>query len=169
MDLLQIQKEIHPGMFAVMDGTFAGDGPGPRAMRWHIKNVILASADQVAIDAVSAKMMGFDPMSIKFIWMAHELGLGSGDVDNIEIVGADISEVNWRFTGAENTLFSRSQKSFYWGPLKSLENVMTRSPLINVGIAASNLYHNGYWLPMKGRKRVDEAMETEWGQLFQSY
>lgn len=23
-----IQKEIHPGTFAVMDGTFAGDGPG---------------------------------------------------------------------------------------------------------------------------------------------
>lgn len=169
VDLLQVQKEIHPGLFAVMDGTFAGDGPGPRAMRWHIKNVILASADQVAIDAVSAKMMGFDPMSIKFIWMAHELGLGNGDVDNIEIVGADISDVNWRFTGAENTLFSRSQKSFYWGPLKSLENVMTRSPLIKAGIAASNLYHNGYWLPVKGRKRVDEAMQTEWGQLFQSY
>ncbi|MCH7714184.1 MAG: DUF362 domain-containing protein, partial [Chloroflexi bacterium] len=60
VDLLAIQQEIHPGIFAVMDGTFAGDGPGPRAMRWHIKNRILASADQVAIDAVAAKMMGFD-------------------------------------------------------------------------------------------------------------
>ena len=66
VDLLAIQQEIHPGLFAVMDGTFAGDGPGPRAMRWHIKNRILASADQVAIDAVAARMMGFDPMSIPF-------------------------------------------------------------------------------------------------------
>lgn len=33
VDLLQIQQEIHPGIFAVMDGTFSGDGPGPRAMR----------------------------------------------------------------------------------------------------------------------------------------
>ena len=32
VDLLMIQQEIHPGLFAVMDGTFAGDGPGPRAM-----------------------------------------------------------------------------------------------------------------------------------------
>ena len=63
VDLLAIQQEIHSGIFAVMDGTFAGDGPGPRAMRWHIKDRILASADQVAIDAVAAKMMGFDPMS----------------------------------------------------------------------------------------------------------
>jgi len=35
---------------------FAGDGPGPRAMRWHQKDILLASADQVAIDAVSATL-----------------------------------------------------------------------------------------------------------------
>lgn len=169
VDLLQIQRQIHPGIFAVTDGTFAGDGPGPRAMRWHAKNVILASADQVAIDAVSAKMMGFDPMSIKFIWMAHELGLGSGDMRDIEIVGEDISGVNWRFSGGENTLFSRGQKSVYWGPFKPLETAIARSPLVNLAIAASNIYHNGYWLPLKGRKRVQEAMQTDWGKLFQSY
>ena len=67
VDLLMIQKKIHRGVFAVMDGTFAGDGPGPRCMMPHVKNVILASADQVAIDAVAAKLMGMDPMSIKFI------------------------------------------------------------------------------------------------------
>ena len=61
MDLLAIQKEIHTGLFAVMDGTTAGNGPGPRLMMPVEKNVILASADQVAIDAVSAKLMGFDP------------------------------------------------------------------------------------------------------------
>jgi uncharacterized protein (DUF362 family) len=54
VDLLMIQKKIHPGIFAVMDGTFVGDGPGPRCMVPHVKNVILASADQVAIDAVAA-------------------------------------------------------------------------------------------------------------------
>ena len=31
VDLLMIQKKIHRGIFAVMDGTFAGDGPGPAA------------------------------------------------------------------------------------------------------------------------------------------
>ena len=67
VDLLAIQKEIHPGIFAVMDATFAGDGPGPRCMIPHVKDYILASSDMVAIDAVAAKMMGFDPLSIKFI------------------------------------------------------------------------------------------------------
>ena len=169
VDLLKIQKEIHPGIFAVTDGTFAGDGPGPRAMRWHEKNVILASADQVAIDAVAAKMMGFDPMSIKFIRLAHEAGLGCGDVGDIEVVGEDISDVNWHFTGVENTFASRGQKLVYWGPLKPLENFLLRSPLVVFGILASNLYHNGYWLPIRGRKRIRAALKTPWGKLFQSY
>ncbi len=80
VDLLAIQQEIHPGIFAVTDGTFAGDGPGPRAMRWHIKNRIVAGADQVAVDAVVASMMGFDPLSLRFIRLAHERGLGVGDM-----------------------------------------------------------------------------------------
>jgi len=61
VDLLAIQQEIHSGLFAVMDGTFVGDGPGPRAMWVAQKDLILASADQVAIDAVSAYLQGFEP------------------------------------------------------------------------------------------------------------
>ena len=169
VDLLHIQKEIHPGIFAVTDGTFAGDGPGPRAMRWNIKNVLLAGADQVAIDAVAAQMMGFDPMSIGFIRLAHEAGLGCGDIGQIEVVGEDISEVNWHFGGAENTFASRGQKLIYWGPLKPLEKLLLRSPIAPWAYAASNLYHNAYWLRFIGRKRVREAMKTDWGKLFQSY
>ena len=169
VDLLAIQKEIHPGVFAVMDGTFAGDGPGPRAMRWHTKNVILASADQVAIDAVAAKMMGFDPMSIKFIRLAHEQGLGCGNVKDIEVVGEDVSRVDWRFTGSENTLASRGQKLIYWGPLKPLERLLLRSPIVPWAYLASNLYHNAFWLNLVGRQRVREALKTDWGKLFQSY
>ena len=37
VDLLMIQKKIHRGVFAVMDGTFAGDGPGPRCMRPYVE------------------------------------------------------------------------------------------------------------------------------------
>src|SRR3972149_9369469 len=98
VDLLRIQKEIHTGIFVLMDGTICGNGPGPRTMIPVEKDYLLASADQVAIDAVSAKMMGFDPLSIKYIRMAHEDGLGMGDVREIEIVGEDISQVNFGFT-----------------------------------------------------------------------
>ena len=61
VDLLMIQKKIHRGVFAVMDGTFAGDGPGPRCMVPHVKNVMLASSDQVAIDALEGGELRFTP------------------------------------------------------------------------------------------------------------
>jgi uncharacterized protein (DUF362 family) len=169
VDLLAIQQEIHPGIFAVTDGTFAGDGPGPRAMRWHKKDIFLASSDQVAIDAIAAKMMGFDPMSIKFIRLAHERGLGCGNPSEIEIIGEDISDVNWEFKGAENTFASRGQKLIYWGPLKPLERILLRSPIAPWAFIASNLYHNSYWLRFIGNRRIRAAMETDWGQLFQQY
>lgn len=168
VDLLMIQQDIHPGLFAVMDGTFAGDGPGPRAMRWHEKDIILASADQVAIDAVSAKLQGFDPLSIPFIRIAHELGLGVGDPKDIEIVGYDISAEDWGFI-QEDTFASQGQKLIYHGWLHPLEPFLLRSPLVPWSYLASNLYHNVYWYPFVGRKRVEAALETKWGQFFKNY
>ena len=169
VDLLAIQKEIHPGLFAVTDGTFAGDGPGPRAMRFHVKNVILASGDMVAIDAIVAKMMGLDPLSLSFIRLAHEAGLGCGDPREIEVVGADVSDVNWRFSADEDTFASRGQKMIYWGPLKPFEKLLLRTPIVPWSFAASNLYFNTYWYRFVGRHRVAEALQTDWGRLFQSY
>ena len=169
VDLLTIQQEIHPGIFALMDGTFAGDGPGPRAMRWHEKNILLASADQVAIDAISAKLQGFDPLSIPFIRIAHEMGLGVGDPREIEIVGYDINQERpWHFL-QEDTFASRGQKLIYHGPLKPLEKPLLQSPIVPWSYFASNFYHNVYWYPFVGRKRVQEALQTPWGRLFESY
>ena len=169
VDLLMIQQDIHPGLFAVMDGTFAGDGPGPRAMRVHEKNILLASADQVAIDAISAKLQGFNPMDIPFIRMAHEMGLGVGDPKEIDIVGYDIEqEQPWNFV-QEDTFASKGQKLIYHGPLKPLEKLLLQSPLVPWSYFASNFYHNVYWYPFVGRKRVEAALDTQWGRLFRSY
>ncbi len=169
VDLLQIQQDIHPGIFAVMDGTFSGDGPGPRAMRWHETDVLLASADQVAIDAVSAKLQGFDPLNLPFIRLAHEKGLGIGDPQQIQIVGEpDLANSSWGFV-QEDTFASRGQKMIYHGWLHTFEKPLLRSPLVPWAYFASNFYHNVYWYPFVGRKRVQAALNTKWGQLFRSY
>jgi uncharacterized protein (DUF362 family) len=169
VDLLVIQKEIHPGIFAVMDGTISGDGPGPRAMRLRVTNLLLASRDQVAIDAVAAKLMGFDPLTIRFIRLAHEAGLGTGDPREIDVVGDDVSDVNLHYSRNENTLASKGQKLIYHGPLKPLEGLLLRSPLVPWSYAASRLYHDGYWYPFVGKGRKRSIMESEWGRLFREY
>ena len=59
----------------VLDGSVCGDGAGPRTMIPMIENYILASADQVAIDAVASKIRGFDHASIKKIKVADWIGM----------------------------------------------------------------------------------------------
>jgi hypothetical protein len=169
VDLLLIQKEIHSGVFAVMDGTIVGDGPGPRAMIPHVENLILASGDQVAIDAVSAKIQGFDPMSLDFIRCAQEDGLGVGDVRDIEIVGEDISNINFHHQKNAQTFASRGQHAIYHGPLKPLEKLLLRSPIVPWSYAASRIYHDLYWYPVVGKRRVNRILATPWGDLFRSY
>ena len=169
VDLLAIQKEIHPGIFAIMDATTAGNGPGPRTMIPVIKDYMLASADQVAIDAVSAKMMGFDPMSLEYINVAHQDGLGVGDPRDIEIVGDDISNESWGFKVGDN-LASMAGDFIWFGPLKALQKLFFHTPLVNVFVAASEAYHDYYRWPVKDKKTFENwKRDTAWGRLFQQY
>ena len=121
----------------------------------------------MAVDAVAASMMGFDPLSLKFIRLAHERGLGVGDMRDIEVVGdePDISRVNWNFADNENTFASQGQKLIYWGPLKPLENMLLRSPLAGWAYAASNVYHNGYWLNTIGKGSGAEGAADGVGEV----
>jgi uncharacterized protein (DUF362 family) len=171
-DLLMIQKKIHRSVFAVMDGTFAGDGPGPRCMTPHVKNVILASADQVAIDAVAAKLMGFDPMDIPFIKTAHDLGLGCGDPREIDIVGdTEAAKENWNFVGPTDnmTFAARMQHEIYWGRLKNTVEWSLKTWLAPWSYLASVIYHDLYWYPKNGNNRVFEVLQSDWGRLFHNW
>ena len=169
VDLLMIQQEIHPGVFAVMDGTFVGEGPGPRCMQVQERNLMLAGADQVAVDATSARLMGLDPFDIPFLRMAHEDGLGTADAREIEVVGADIEQVKWQVAARQDTFASRGQKLIYWGPLKRLEKMLLRTVIAPWSYAASRLYHDVYWYNAVGRGRVRQALNGPWGELFQRY
>jgi uncharacterized protein (DUF362 family) len=172
VDLLMIQKKIHRGVFAVMDGTFAGDGPGPRCMMPYVKNVLLASADQVAIDAVAAKLMGLDPMSIKFIRLAHEQGLGCGDPRDIEIVGdQEAAKENWHFVGPykKMTFASRMQHKIYWGKLKEPIEWSLKTVLAPWAYMASVVYHDSFWYPVLAKRKMHEALHSDWGRLFRNW
>ncbi len=170
VDLLAIQKEIHPGIFAVMDGTTAGNGPGPRTMYPEVKNVILASGDQVAIDAVAAKLMGHDPLSIPYIRLAHEAGLGVGDPREIELAGdPDLANESWGFSVGDNGA-SRVGDVIWFGPLKSVQNVFMRTPLVKLFIFGSEAYHDYYRWPVRDRRVFESWLAgTGWGRLFQEY
>ncbi len=168
VDLLIMQKELHPGVFAVMDGTVCGDGAGPRTMIPRIGNLILASGDSVAIDAVAARLMGFDPMTIPYIRMAHERGLGVGDPLEIEIVGEDVSGIDFGFK-TRRSLVIWGDQMIRRGFLRSLEKILLHSPLVFWAPLASNIYHDLIWYPTVGKRRIRRFLKTEWGGLWKIY
>jgi hypothetical protein len=133
------------------------------------KNVILASGDQVAIDAVAAKMMGFDPMQMQYLNLAHNAGLGVADPREIEIVGADISNESWGFkVGA--TLHSFMGYLAWFGPTKVLQKAIFHTPLVHATNLFSEAFHDYYHWPLKEKKIYEQWLaESPWGNLFQKY
>jgi intein/homing endonuclease len=169
VDLMYMQRELHPHMLAVMDGTVMGDGAGPRTMVPRVGNLILASEDQVAIDAIAARIMGFDPRSIRYLAMCHERGLGVADPRDIEIVG-DVD------AAATTMGFKTSRSLVIWGdqlirrgPLRPLKRLLLHSPLMVWAPFASNVYHDLLWYPIIGRARIRGFAATGWGRLFERY
>ncbi len=173
VDLLTIQQEIHHNIFAVMDGCVCGDGAGPRTMNPYLGNIILASTDQVAIDATAAKIMGFQPLEIEYIKLAHEKGLGIGDTEQIDIVGIDKKEfnkLNFHFQTKKSPVITWDQhlrkKTMN---IKPLHQLLFNSPLFKTFIFASEFYHDKIWYPTTGKKKIKQFQKTNWGKLHQKY
>ncbi|MBN1293423.1 MAG: DUF362 domain-containing protein [Candidatus Latescibacteria bacterium] len=157
VDCIAIAKDIFSGIFTVMDGVFANEGPGPLSYMPHEKNIILASNDLVAIDAVAATVMGFDPMAIPYIRIAHEAGLGNGDINCIGIVGENLSDIAFNFKikqpGMDYRIRSLEKFSFISGFSRFL----------------TVLYNDFYWYVHVGEERIKNALKGEWGDVFEKY
>jgi len=123
----------------------------------------------VAIDAVAAKIMGFDPMKIGYIRLAHEDGLGVGRIEEIEVLGEEIAGMNFQFS-VGNNLASRFGHLLWFGPLQKLQKLLFHTPLVNLFVMASYLYHDWFWWPLVG-ERIMEVIKanTEWGKFFADY
>ena len=138
-------------------------------MKPEVKNVILASEDQVAIDAVSAKLMGFDPMSIKYINLAHTRGWVSATRARSSWSATMFSNENWHFH-VGHSLHQFMGWLTWFGPTKFLQKLITRTFLVNIPIAFSETYHDLYHWPLVEKKLYEEWCEnTGWGQMFVRY
>jgi len=86
LNLALVARSVWPHL-AVIDGWQGMEGEGPGAgdpVDWR---VALAGADPLAVDVFTAHLMGFDPEQIGYLQYCRRLGLGAGDVEEIEVVG----------------------------------------------------------------------------------
>jgi uncharacterized protein (DUF362 family) len=168
VDLLMMERELHPATFALIDGTVGGNGAGPRTMIPVEVGYLLGSADSVAVDAVGAKMMGFDPRGIAYLSIAGRMQLGVSDLDAIDVVGEDISDVNLGFY-VKRSLVIYGDQLIRLGCLRRFERILLHSPLVFWAPLASNIYHDWLWYPTIGRSRIRSFRETGYGRLFEQY
>jgi len=115
-------------------------------------------------------LMGFDPMKLDFVRLAHERGLGIGDPRDIELVGdTDLGNESWNFSVGDN-MASRVGDVMWFGALKKAQNFFFRTPLVNLFIFGSEAYHDYYRWPLRDRLVFEKwKKSTTWGKLFERY
>jgi uncharacterized protein (DUF362 family) len=101
-------RPIHLGIVEGIETMSGGEGPwtGP-GLKVVKPGVIVAGLNPVATDAVSMRVMNYDPMADRgtppfetadnTLRLAEELGVGSRDANRIEVVGASIAEARFDF------------------------------------------------------------------------
>ena len=82
----QVFRLRPPDLF-IVDGVVGMEGNGPAGTDLRNIGLVLASDNAVALDAIIATMMGCDPAKLRFLQKAQELGLGSYDLENIQVIG----------------------------------------------------------------------------------
>jgi len=104
--LVDVNKLVKP-RFAVMDGTIALEGNGPKSGKPKEMNLVLASGDMVALDTTATRIMGFDPAEISHLQLCAEHGLGIADPAGITVLGESIEDIQTSFLPAKHNPVSR--------------------------------------------------------------
>jgi uncharacterized protein (DUF362 family) len=105
-NLVALSRVVRPHV-GVVDGFVAMHREGPRHGTPIRLGTVVAGTDAVAVDAVAAAMMGFDPMAIGYLRLAHAAGLGVADLARIEVVGDPIATVRRRCVPHSNYAIQR--------------------------------------------------------------
>jgi len=94
--IAELYKQL-PCDLAIVDGVTAMEGEGPVRGTAVPAGVVLAGTDAVAVDSVAATLMGFDPSQIGYLHFAHEAGLGSINMSQINVPPMLMAQVTKAF------------------------------------------------------------------------
>jgi uncharacterized protein (DUF362 family) len=94
-----------------------GEGPWVRGTRYCRPGFLVVGTNCVNTDAVAMALMGFDPMADRgkppfencdsTLRLGEELGIGTRDLSQIEVVGASIAEARFDFRAVPGGLPQR--------------------------------------------------------------
>lgn len=96
VNLIRLSSLLMPDV-AVVDGTVGLQGNGPTGTDSVDLGIASAGTDVIAVDAVVAKCMGFEPMTLGLLAYANDLGLGVADIEKIDVLDTKIEDVERAF------------------------------------------------------------------------
>jgi uncharacterized protein (DUF362 family) len=119
-NLVAMSRRTRPHL-SIVDGWVGMHREGPRHGTPMALGVVVAGTDAVAVDAVAAAVMGFDPLQIGYLHHAQQAGLGVADLGRINVLGDPIARVRRRFVPHSNHAIQRqwprlAAASAYQGP-----------------------------------------------------
>jgi uncharacterized protein (DUF362 family) len=123
-NLVALSRVAKP-QISVVDGFVAMHREGPRHGTPIRLGTVVAGVDAVAVDAVAAAVMGFDPMRIGYLKQAQEAGLGVANLDEITIVGDPLASVSRRCVPHSNHAIQR-----HWDRLADIASSSTRESVV---------------------------------------
>ncbi len=88
----------------IVDGIFCREGLGYPYSKEVEMDLILAGKDPVAVDTVTLLVMGFEPKQQKHAVLAEQHGIGTMDMNRIEVLGEPIEKVKRKFETAAEAL-----------------------------------------------------------------
>lgn len=76
VDLYQGMMKKERKYFTVIDGIMAGEGQGPFCPTAKYANTLIAGNNLLSADIVAARLMGFDPMNIRYLnWFIESMSI----------------------------------------------------------------------------------------------
>jgi len=133
---------------ALMDGTVALEGNGPKSGNPVVADLILCSRDPVALDTVQAQIMGIDPATVEHLARCAARGIGTNDPAKIEVRGTQPSTLRLHFEKAKHNAVSMVEtllrKSF-------LKRLFFNTPIFSLCLFGAKNYYR-LWTWRAGRK-----------------
>lgn len=124
-----LEKFKNKVILNICDGILGLEGEGPSSGgTCKYSNAILASLDAVSLDAVACKLVHLDNSKLFINNIAGKRNYGENDLNNIKLLGDNISSFNVNFKAPKDSLGNIGLKILKFKPLR---NILLEHPVVN--------------------------------------
>lgn len=148
--------------FALMDGLFGMEGKGPKTGTPRKVGYLFASTDRVSLDTVACRVMGIDPLSVKHITYAQQLGVGSMKT---KLIGDPLPAFQFQQANKSNFVMATEMGLRRLGPWMEWLMFDAHSPFLLVLRWAAKIYYD-LWYAAIGIKYARRMLKTNYGKMW---